>query len=149
MNSISDAQRSVLNCLDYEVNYRIALLCIGDYRLNPEHYYDKPSRLKRLRGMLKNDGPKDRLQRRADLKARLNELQRDGMVPVYVWHRDCDQCEGDSVTLVPANVIAYNRFEDRQFRYAEGPMQVYPISFDEYEEFTPYSRDRRAEQYNY
>lgn len=145
MNSL---QRSLLNCLDYEVNYRLALFCIADYRLNPEHLR-KPSKLKRLRGILKNDGPEDHLQRRADLKARLDEFQRDGMVPVYVWSRDCDQCEGDSVTLVPANVIAYNRFEDRQFRYAEGPMQVYPISFEEYEEFTPYSRDRRAEQYNY
>ena len=137
-----------MNYLEREVNYKIALLCIADYRLNPEHLR-KQSKLTRLRRILRNDGPEDHLQRRADLKARLDELQRDGMVPVYVWHRDCDQCEGDSVTLVPASVMAYNRFEDRQFRYAEGPMHVYPISFDEYEEFQPYSRDRRAKQYNY
>lgn len=140
-----------MNYLEREVNYKTALLFLARYRLNPQTIKKNKKEywIKRLRWMLKNDGPEDYLQRRADLKSRLDKLQRDGTVPVYVWHRDCDQCEGDSVTLVPANVMAYNRFADRQFRYAEGPMSVYPISFEEYEEFTPYSRDRRAEQYNY
>lgn len=141
--------------MDYQtrnVYYHIALMKLTDYRLDgicmgTSFYSD--AKVRGFRYQIKHYAPEDRLQRRADLKARLDDFQRDGMVPVYVWSRDCDQCEGDSVTLVPANVMAYKRFEDRQFRYAEGPMDVYPISFEEYEEFTPYSRDRRAEQYNY
>lgn len=137
--------------MDYQtrnVYYHMALLELSWHRL--ERGSERTiGKLRTARYALKEYAPEDHLQRRAKLKARLDELQRDGMVPVYVWHRDCDQCEGDSVTLVPANVMAYNRFEDRQFRYAEGPMSVYPISFDEYAEFQPYSRDRRAEQYNY
>ena len=134
--------------MDYQtrsVYYRMALLKLAFYRLKKI----TTDKVFTARYDIRQYAPEDPLQYRADLKARLDELQRDGMVPVYVWHRDCDQCEGDSVTLVPANVMAYKLFEDRQFRYAEGPMHVYAISFEEYEEFTPYSRDRRAEQYNY
>lgn len=137
--------------MDYQtrnVYYHMALLNLAWHRL--EKGNDRTiGKLCTARFSIKQYAPEDHLQRRVGLKERLDELQRDGMVPVYVWHRDCDQCEGDSVTLVPANVMAYTRFEDRQFRYAEGPMRVYPISFEEYEEFHPYSRDRRAEQYNY
>lgn len=141
--------------MDYrtrDVYYRIALMKLADYRLDGDFMgisFDSDYKVRNFRRDIKEYGPEDHLQERAELKRELDKLQRDGMVPVYVWSRDCDQCEGDSVTLVPANVMAYNRFENRQFRYAEGPMSVYPISFEEYEKFTPYSRDRRAEQYNY
>ena len=125
--------------------YAGAAACLGFY---------KQARLKghnpaRWRSTVRTFAPVDHLERRARLKENLEHNQRDGMVPVYVWHRDCDQCEGDSITLVPANVMAYERFEARQFEYAEGPMTVYPVSFERYEEFEPSFRDRRAEQYGY
>lgn len=137
--------------MDYQtrtVYYHMAMLELAFHRLEklPEYTIGK---LRTVRYKLKQYAPEDHLQYRADLKARLDELQQDGMVPVYCWGRDCDQCESDSVTLIPATVTAYNRFEDRQFRYAEGPTQVYPISFEDYADFEPSFRDRRAEQYNY
>lgn len=133
---------------DSEVTCIAALMCLAAYRRRKPAEYPH-SKVKRWRSIARQNAPVDWIQRRADLKERLDELQQDGMVPVYCWGRDCDQCESDSVTLVPATVMAYNRFEDRQFRYAEGPTQVYPISFEDYADFEPSFRDRRAEQYNY
>ena len=105
--------------------------------------------VKKNRSLARQTAPVDWLQRRAELGEQLAEMQQDGMVPVYRWGRDCDQYESDSVTLIPATVMAYTQFEERELRYAEGPIRVYPISFAEYEEFQPSHRDRRAEQYNY
>ena len=131
---------------DQDVMYQFALMTLAEKKLG---YSISEERVKKNRSLARRYARVDWLQRRADLSAELAELQRDGMVPVYQWGRDCDQAESDSVTLIPASVMAYMRFEDRALRYAEGPMRIYPISFDEYAEFEPSFRDRRAEQYNY
>ena len=105
--------------------------------------------IKKNRSLVRRYAPVDWLQRRVELGELLAELQEDGMVPVYRWGRDCDQAESSSVTLIPATVMAYTQLEEREFRYAEGPVEVYPISFEEYAEFKPSFRDHRAAQYNY
>ena len=91
----------------------------------------------------------DNLYQDSARHTKLSELQREGMVPVYEWQRDCDQCEGDSVSLIPATVMAYVQYEESIFSHAEGPARVYPISYEEYAEYKPYFCDRRAHQYNY
>ena len=131
---------------DQDVMYQFALMTLAEKKLG---HSISEERVKKNRSLARRYARVDWLQRRADLGAELAELERDGMVPVYQWGRDCDQAESDSVTLIPASVMAYMRFEDRALRYAEGPMRIYPISFDEYAEFEPSFRDRRAEQYNY
>ncbi len=129
-----------------EVTYRFALESLAWSKLEGSA---RPERVKKNRLLARQYAPTDKLDQRVELSERLSEIQQGGKVPVYSWGRDCDQCESDSVTLIPATVMAFLWFADRTFRYAEGPVQVYPISFAEYAEFEPSFRDRRAEQYNY
>jgi len=131
---------------DQDVMHSFALMLLGERKLGNAI---SDERVKKNRSLARRYAPVDWLQRRAELGEQLAEMQQDGMVPVYRWGRDCDQYESDSVTLIPATVMAYTQFEERELRYAEGPIRVYPISFAEYEEFQPSHRDRRAEQYNY
>ena len=128
------------------VEYLFALTFLGEHKLG-NAMSDK--RLKKHRSTVRRCAPVDRLQSRVELGELLAELQEGGMVPVYRWGRDCDQAESSSVTLIPATVMAYTQLEEREFRYAEGPVEVYPISFEEYAEFKPSFRDHRAAQYNY
>lgn len=130
-------------------NYQLATFQIAKRKLGDKLYQDSAEHIKRHRSVARQSAPVDPLQIRAELKDELSELQRDGVVPVYEWQRDCDQCEGDSVRLIPATVMAYIQYEERVYRYAEGPVRVHPISYEEYAEFKPYFRDRRAAQYNY
>lgn len=131
---------------DQDVYHSFALMRLGERRLGNAI---SDERVKENRSLARRYAPVDWLQRRAELGEQLAEIQQDGMVPVYHWGRDCDQAESDSVTLIPATVTAYLRYEDRAYRYAEGPFRMYPITFAEYAEFEPSFRDRRAEQYNY
>jgi len=131
---------------DQDVTHSFALMLLAERRLGS---VISDMGVKKNRSLARQTAPVDWLQRRAELGEQLAEMQQDGMVPVYRWGRDCDQYESDSVTLIPATVMAYTQFEERELRYAEGPIRVYPISFAEYEEFQPSHRDRRAEQYNY
>ena len=128
------------------VEYLFALTFLSGHRLGNTV---SDERLKKHRSAVRRCAPVDRLQRRVELGELLAELQKDGMVPVYRWNRDCDQAESDSVTLIPATVMAYIKLEAREFQDAEGPVAVYPISFEEYAEFQPSFRDHRAAQYNY
>lgn len=94
--------------------------------------------------------PADPLEQNAEIKSLIDKLCLGwGEVPVYRWGRDCDQCESDSVHMIPSTVTAFKAFERMVYRNAEGPTSVELISFDEYLEFKPYFRDHRAEQYNY
>ena len=130
--------------------YELAIFRLAKRKLGDELYAnDSDEHTRRHRQVARKDAPVDRLQRRVELGELLAELQEDGMVPVYRWGRDCDQAESDSVTLIPATVMAYTQLEESEFKYAEGPVAVYPISFEEYAEFKPSFRDHRAEQYNY
>ena len=130
--------------------YELAIFRLAKRKLGDELYAnDSDEHTRRHRQVAKKDAPVDRLQRRVELSQLLAELQQDGMVPDYSWSTDCDQAESDAVTLIPATVMAYTQFEEFALEYAEGPVAVYPISFEEYAEFKPSFRDRRAEQYNY
>lgn len=79
----------------------------------------------------------------------IDELKQDGKLAVYCWSRDCDQCEGDSMDLIPATVTAYQSWEERVHDQAEGPCRTCPVSMDDYNSFEASFRDLRAEQYNY
>ena len=79
----------------------------------------------------------------------IDELKQDGKLAVYCWSRDCDQCEGDSMDLIPATVTAYQSWEDDKQYNSEGPCRTYPVSMDDYNSFEASFRDLRAEQYNY
>jgi hypothetical protein len=131
---------------DQNVTHSFALMLLGERKLGNQL---SDERIRKNRSIARKYQPVDWLQRRVELSELLDEFQQDGKVPVYRWGRDCDQCESDSVTLIPATVVAYTSFLNRELRYAEGPVQVYPISFEDYAEFEPSFRDRRAEQYNY
>ena len=123
-----------------------ALMLLGERKLGKAV---SDERVTENRSLVKKYAPVDWLQRRTELSELLADFAQDGMVPVYRWGRDCDQCESESVTLIPATVMGYTHLLNRELRYAEGPLQVYPISFEDYAEFEPSFRDRRAEQYNY
>ena len=113
-------------------------------RANPS-----PERRKRLRQQASVFCGYDALELNAQLKTEIESLQKDGKLAVYRWGRDCDLCESDSVTLIPASVMAYRKFERHEYRWAEGPTTVRPISFEEYADFEPSFRDHLAERYNY
>ncbi len=130
-------------------DYQLATFQLARTKLGDNLYQDSGRRTKRNRLVARQYAPVDTMQIRAELKNVLSELQREGMVPVYEWQRDCDQCEGDSVSLIPATVMAYVQYEESIFSHAEGPARVYPISYEEYAEYKPYFCDRRAHQYNY
>jgi len=104
---------------------------------------------RRLRRTIDDRQRPDELVHRAELKVLLAKYQKDGLVAVYRWGRDCDQCESDDAELVPATVMAFTRVERRAYEYAEGPTTVSLMSFEDYDQFVPSFRDRRAEQYNY
>ena len=108
-----------------------------------------PKLIARSRADAKKYQRDDSLECRADLKATIESLQQDGKLAVYHWSRDCDQCEGDSMRLIPATVFAYSHWEERMHDQAEGPCRTEPVSFDAYNSFEASFKDRRAEQYNY
>ena len=84
-----------------------------------------------------------------ELKQMIDSSKDNRKLAVYHWGRDCDQCEADGVTAIPATVVAYENWEARIHDNAEGPTRTEIISFDEYRSFASTRRDHRAEQYNY
>jgi len=109
-----------------------------------------PERKKFLRNKIRAHTPADPLEQNAEIKKLIDKLCLGwGEVAIYRWGRDCDQCESDSVHMIPATVTAFKAFERMVYKNAEGPTSVMLISFDDYEEFEPSFRDHRAEQYNY
>jgi len=91
----------------------------------------------------------DYLAEREQLKVLIDSLAVDRKLAVYQWSRDCDQCEGDRMDLIPATIVAYESWENNIQDYAEGPCVTRPVNMDDYGDFEASFRDRRAEQYNY
>tara|TARA_R100001129_G_scaffold136534_1_gene97953 strand:- start:138 stop:608 length:471 start_codon:yes stop_codon:yes gene_type:complete len=128
--------------------YNLAIYQLAKRKLGDELYAnDSDEHTRRNRRAVRKDAPVDSLQVRADLKNELAELQCDGMVPVYVWQRDCDGFARSSVELIPATVMAYAKYEDSEYRNAEGQITVYPISHEEAIEYEPSFRDRKIVQH--
>jgi len=124
--------------------YNLAIFRLAKRKLGDELYVnDSDEHTRRHRQDARKDAPVDSLQVRADLKNELAELQCDGMVPVYVWQRDCDGFARSSVELIPATVMAYTKYECSEYRNAEGQITVYPISYEEAIEYEPSFCDRR------
>ena len=100
------------------------------------------------REYVEKQGP-DRLQERETLQFSL-EYFADGRrtVPVKVWSRDCDMCESTTLRTIPATPMAYDRFCDREYEWAEGPVSIRLLTLEEAEEFTPEFRDRIAEAWD-
>jgi hypothetical protein len=64
----------------------------------------------------------DFLARRADLKARIGQLQESGKVAIVYGGIDCDGGRWDNrVSEVPAIPVAVERWHDRYEAQAEGP----------------------------
>jgi len=91
----------------------------------------------------------DKLAERAELKQQIEELAVDGKVAVYTWGRDCDLYESNHMFLIPATVIAFERYEDDMYKNAEGPTIMYPDTMEAFHDFQPTHRDRAAEMMNY
>ena len=70
-------------------------------------------------------------------------------IAVHIWARDCDQMEVSYVQIMPATVQHYLKAESELHDNAEGPCSMSIMTEQEYNEFQPHRRDRRAEQYNY
>jgi hypothetical protein len=105
-----------------------------------------------------------------------NAFIREGQpaMAVHQWGRDCDQVEKDQAFIIEAdlhpNARMFNKephaydqvlewpyslleqFLKRQAEMEEnreGPCTMVIMSEEDWKEFTPTTRDRRAEQYNY
>ena len=91
----------------------------------------------------------DKLVERVKLKQQIEELAVDGKVAVYTWNRDCDLYESEYMTIIPATVIAFERYEDDMYKNAEGPFVIYLNTMEAFHAFHPTHRDRAAEMMNY
>lgn len=104
--------------------------------------------VRRMRKRLRTEVQgRDPLAYRAKVATWLEEFRFNRVVHVYVWGRDCDMCESDSVSTIPCNVIAYEKFCAGVWDGAEGPTSIYPISYEEALEFQPSFRDRALEAF--
>lgn len=63
----------------------------------------------------------DRLEKRSNLAAALQEYAINGVVYVQVTGHDCDHSTYDYVRKVPATPMHYDRFEADQYECREGP----------------------------
>lgn len=88
------------------------------------------------------------LEERAALRNKIREMADDGKIAVYEWARDCDMCESSSVRLIPASVMAYQRFENAVHDGAEGPCCCYIVPMNEVADFELTFRDRIAEAWD-
>ena len=70
-----------------------------------------------------------------------------GKIHVYLWGRDCDMCESDSVEVIPATVVHYKSLVNRVLDGAEGPCRVEIISAEEAAQFESSSRDLAMEAF--
>jgi hypothetical protein len=68
---------------------------------------------------------------------------------VYQWGRDCDLFESDSISTIPANLAAFNEFEDSMYNNAEGPCSCSIMTEAAAADYQPYWRDIAAEQMGY
>ena len=73
----------------------------------------------------------------------------NGEIHVVTWQRDCDGCEGTSISTLPANVMAYEHFCNRAYMHREGPMSFRILSPEQAEEFEEEFYDRAAERAGY
>lgn len=101
-------------------------------------------------------------------------LEGQPAIAVHQWGRDCDQFESDQVFILkaelhpnarmfnkephvydqvlewPTNLLQqFSKRETAMQENREGPCTMVIISEEDYREFIPTTRDRRAEQYNY
>ena len=88
------------------------------------------------------------LEDRQALRNKIAKMSEGGKIAVYEWGRDCDMCESDSVSLIPASVMAYERFENNVYDGAEGPTNVHIMWMKDALEFEPSFRDRIAEAWD-
>jgi len=71
----------------------------------------------------------------------------DGTMFVYHWGRDCDHCESDGVSTMPATKKAFEQAEADMYDNAEEPCTMYPITEAEAAEFRPTFRDHIMEAF--
>lgn len=135
------------------IENRLTTNLSGTYAINPHRLGQLEARVFRKISWCgyftsKPNRRKEALKARRKLRKKLAEYQYpDGTVAVYVWGRDCDLCESDSITNIPANLKAYEKFEQDQYDMAEGPTVVHPVSPEEADKFRPSFRDRILEAY--
>lgn len=92
----------------------------------------------------------DHLAERAELKEHLDYSKTaDGFVYVENFSRDCDNCERNWVTKLPAHITALEVHQNRLFDSAEGLTYCDLITEGMAEEIKASFRDRNAEYYGY
>ena len=89
----------------------------------------------------------DWLAKRALIAKDIHDLSFKGKVAVYEWSRDCDMCESDSMTRIPATLTHFRAFERSIYESAEGPVRIELMDNDDFIQFQPQFRDRAMEAY--
>ena len=90
----------------------------------------------------------DPLARRQKLKDMLVRRSVRGVCAVEVWSRDCDMCEGTSLSRIPATITAYERLVTRELSWAEGPTTFRVLDPCDWDQWEPSFRDRVAEAWD-
>ena len=91
----------------------------------------------------------DPLAEREALSTIIEESKVDGEIFVCRWYRDCDGVESKTMIKLPARVMAYELFVQRESEWADGPMYFNVMSKEEVDGFQPYWRDTYAERAGY
>ena len=121
----------------------VELLVTGD------NHYTKEER-KRLKKWAITSNPRiyngrDCLATKVKIKSLIEEYKEGGMVNVHVDETDCDHCRATSTHKIPASVVAYEKFCDDRYEYAEGRVYINIMSPAEAAKFTSTFRDYIAE----
>ena len=126
----------------------------AELRLMRNYKPDAPlvPEIKRLLRMAEKHDNSNIALREAIAECRLEDpshLPSKYSIAVHIWARDCDQMEVSYTRIIDATVLAFLRAESELHDNAEGPCSMSIMTEQEYNEFKPSQRDRRAEQYNY
>jgi hypothetical protein len=69
------------------------------------------------------------------------------LVPVYIWGRDCDNCESSRITWIEPDLEVFNQLVADVYDSAEGLTAIRVLTPEEAADFTPSFRDRNLEAF--
>jgi len=87
------------------------------------------------------------IARRARLVDRIQENTEDGQVALHIWQMDCDCASWEQYKILPAIPVAVNRYIDRLYYDAEGPVRISFILPSETDEPLAPPRDHALEAF--
>ena len=141
-----------MNNKTLEMNKKLTgTACAKDKKVNPNQ--ERKAFNKKWKNFYKavesvSRGAEDYLQERADRQKDIDEVADGRKLFVVVWSRDCDMCEGTSLSSIAATIMSYERFEAEQHENAEGPVSISFATREQAQEFSPTFRDRIGEAWD-